>query len=168
MPSKQSKMRSYFMGSHLPGCLFQRFRCWCPISLAKGSRCVSFWSYKPSSGLAVAILEVPSGYLADIWGRRNTMLIGAVFSGIGFTYFVFCETYFEFLMFELALAVSLSMNSGADFSCFMTLWLSPTSKIGQFCKLRFLENTFSHSVLRHSLQCLGVSWPLFRCHLSLR
>jgi MFS family permease len=87
-----------------------------PYITGKGLSMREFLELQAIFGLAVAILEVPSGYLADIWGRRNTMLIGAVFSGIGFTYFVFCETYFEFLMFELALAVSLSMKSGADFS----------------------------------------------------
>ena len=67
-------------------------------------------------GLAVAILEVPSGYLADIWGRRNTIIVGCIASGLGFSYLLFCETYWEFIVYELLLALSLSMKSGADLS----------------------------------------------------
>ncbi|MEO0336046.1 MAG: MFS transporter [Pseudomonadota bacterium] len=87
-----------------------------PYITGHGLSMQEFLELQAIFGLGVALLEVPSGYLADLWGRRNTILIGSAFSGIGFTYFVFCSGYWDFLVFELALAVSLSMKSGADFS----------------------------------------------------
>ena len=34
--------------------------------------------------IAIVILEVPSGYLADVWGRKKTLLLGAIMGVIGF------------------------------------------------------------------------------------
>ena len=39
----------------------------------------------------VVVLEVPSGYVADLFGRRGAMLIGGLFLGIGSTWLVFAH-----------------------------------------------------------------------------
>ena len=67
-------------------------------------------------GISVAILEVPSGYVCDLWGRKKTIILGAVFTGIGFTYLVFARSFYEFIIYELIVALSLSLVSGADIS----------------------------------------------------
>lgn len=109
-----------------------------PYMTRHGLSMQEFFELQAIFGLAVAILEVPSGYLADLWGRKRTMMIGAVFSGIGFSLLLFCGSYLEFLFFELALAVSLSMNSGADLSL---LYDSLTS--GEDGEREILQNAIS-------------------------
>ena len=34
--------------------------------------------------LTVAICEVPSGYFADLWGRKQAIVVGSLLNGFGF------------------------------------------------------------------------------------
>lgn len=65
-------------------------------------------------GMTVIALEVPSGYLADMFGRKRTLLLGALFSGLGFSVFAWADSFFWFVTMEVLLAIGLSMMSGAD------------------------------------------------------
>ena len=67
-------------------------------------------------GFVVAIFEVPSGYICDLWGRKKTLLLGAFVSGLGFTSLIFAKDYFSLAMYEIIIAISLSLVSGADIS----------------------------------------------------
>ncbi|MGK0499220.1 MAG: MFS family permease [Oceanicoccus sp.] len=64
--------------------------------------------------LVIAIFEVPSGYLADLWGRKNTIVIGAVFCIIAFFMLVIADSFVDFLIYEALIAIGISLNSGAD------------------------------------------------------
>ena len=62
----------------------------------------------------VASCEVPSGYLADLWGRKNTIVLGTALCAIGFSWFIFADSFVDFLLMEFLLGVGMSLNSGAD------------------------------------------------------
>lgn len=62
----------------------------------------------------VGVLEVPSGYVADLLGRRGTMIAGGLFLGIGHTWLVFAHGFWPLAAFEACLAVAFSLISGAD------------------------------------------------------
>ena len=62
----------------------------------------------------VGVLEVPSGYIADLLGRRGTMIVGGLFLGIGHTWLVFAHGFWPLAAFEASLAVAFSLISGAD------------------------------------------------------
>ena len=62
----------------------------------------------------VGALEVPSGYIADMLGRRGTMIVGGLFLGIGHTWLVFAHGFWPLAAFEASLAVAFSLISGAD------------------------------------------------------
>ncbi len=64
-------------------------------------------------GLAVAIFEAPTGYVADIWGRKASVVLGGLISGLGFSLLPFATTYWELLLFEVGLALGCSLSSGA-------------------------------------------------------
>lgn len=64
--------------------------------------------------MTVALLEVPSGYFADICGRKLAILIGSLFNGAGFLLLLSAQTFFDFLMYEFMLGVGISLISGAD------------------------------------------------------
>ena len=62
----------------------------------------------------VLILEIPSGYLADVLGRRTTLIIGAAALPMGlFTYYM-GRGFLVFVLAEFILAVANSMRSGCD------------------------------------------------------
>lgn len=55
--------------------------------------------------LVIALLEIPSGYAADIWGRKNALIMGTTFGSIGFAIYSFTYGFWGFLLAELALGV---------------------------------------------------------------
>jgi len=64
--------------------------------------------------IAIVVLEIPSGYLADVIGRRKTLIIGAMFGTIGFTTYSFSFGFLGFLVAEIILGIGQSCISGAD------------------------------------------------------
>ena len=64
--------------------------------------------------LAVLLLEVPSGYLADVVGRKKTLVFGAIFFPLGLVVYTVGRSFAVFICAEVVLAVSVSMRSGCD------------------------------------------------------
>ena len=64
--------------------------------------------------LTIALFEVPSGYIADLWGRRRALVMGGVFFAIGFLCLLRADSFVDFLIFEVVLGVGVSLVSGAD------------------------------------------------------
>jgi MFS family permease len=62
----------------------------------------------------VLLMEIPSGYLADLFGRRRTLVIGSVFLGLGHTMLLFADGFVGLALFELGLGIGSSLVSGAD------------------------------------------------------
>lgn len=67
-------------------------------------------------GITVVALEIPTGYICDLWGRKRSLLIGTFISGIGFNYLFLAKTFWQFVIFEIIIAIALSLVSGADVS----------------------------------------------------
>ena len=65
-------------------------------------------------GITVVLGEMPSGYFADLFGRRRALVAGAVFLGIGHSLLVFAHDFASLALFEIALGVGVSLISGAD------------------------------------------------------
>ncbi len=64
--------------------------------------------------LSIMLLEIPSGYLADVIGRKKTLILGAFFLPIGIGVYVSTHTFFSFILAEFIIAVANSMRSGCD------------------------------------------------------
>lgn len=68
------------------------------------------------SAFAVAILvfEVPSGYFADRFSRKHSLLLGAILSIIGFSLYALAYGFWPLLAAEVVLGIAASFISGAD------------------------------------------------------
>ncbi len=64
--------------------------------------------------LSVAFLEVPSGYMADVIGRRKSLIIGAIFGTLGFAIYSIAQGFGHFLVAEIILGLGGSFISGSD------------------------------------------------------
>lgn len=65
-------------------------------------------------GFAVAVLEVPTGYIADIFGRKTSVVLGSFISGVAFSFYPLVQDYWGFAAIEVALALGCSLVSGAE------------------------------------------------------
>ncbi len=65
-------------------------------------------------GVVVLVMEVPSGYVADLFGRKQTLVIGAVFLAAGHTMLLFADGFWGLVLFEVGLGIGSSLVSGAD------------------------------------------------------
>ncbi|MFZ2199721.1 MAG: MFS transporter [Microgenomates group bacterium] len=59
------------------------------------------------------LLELPSGALADLWGRKNTVIFGRVLGVIGFTIFIFATNFWMFLIGNILYLANWAFESGA-------------------------------------------------------
>lgn len=64
--------------------------------------------------LSVLIFEVPSGYIADLWGRKNCLILGGICNGIGYSFLFWGQGFWDFVLYEILLGAAASMYSGAD------------------------------------------------------
>ncbi len=59
-------------------------------------------------------LDIPTGYLADAWGRKKCLLTGCLIAFGGFVTYSFSYTFGAFLLAEVLLGIGQSLVSGAD------------------------------------------------------
>jgi MFS family permease len=64
--------------------------------------------------IAIVLFEIPSGYLADRFGRKNSIIAGSIMGTLGFAIYSFCTGYYSFLLAEIILGLGQSCISGAD------------------------------------------------------
>lgn len=64
--------------------------------------------------IAMVSLEIPTGYLADVWGRRNCLITGCIFCFLGFINYSLSDTFLAFFISEILLGFGQSLVSGAD------------------------------------------------------
>lgn len=81
---------------------------------ANGLNSTQIFTIQAIFHLGVLLLEVPSGYLADVIGRKKTLVFGAVFYPLGVAVYALGHSFAAFVLAELAWAVSVSMRSGCD------------------------------------------------------
>ena len=64
--------------------------------------------------VVVLVMEIPSGYAADILGRRVTLLVGSVFIALGHSMLLFADGFAGLALFEVFLGIGSSLVSGTD------------------------------------------------------
>ena len=64
--------------------------------------------------LTVAITEIPSGYLADLFGRKNSIVLSSIFMFIGYLIFSNYSGFEIFIIAEIFVAIGGTLMSGSD------------------------------------------------------
>ena len=73
--------------------------------------------------LIIAFFEIPSGAIADIFGRKRTLVFAGLMAVIGSVTFAFSHSFLSFVLAEAFFALFISFTSGTD-----TAWLYDTLK----------------------------------------
>jgi MFS family permease len=79
-----------------------------------GLSMTQIFSLKSIYSIGIVIMEIPSGYLADVWGRKKTLLGGSILSSLGFLTYCFSHSFGGFACAEFILGIGFSFVSGAD------------------------------------------------------
>uniref|UniRef100_UPI003217C529 MFS transporter n=1 Tax=uncultured Draconibacterium sp. TaxID=1573823 RepID=UPI003217C529 len=64
--------------------------------------------------VAIVAMEIPSGWMADVWGRKKTLLLGSILGSAGFLIYSFSYGFLAFIVAEIILGLGHSFVSGAD------------------------------------------------------
>ena len=63
---------------------------------------------------SLALFEIPSGYIADIFGRKKSIVISTILSFSGYLLFCFYDSFQTFCIAEILIGIGASMISGSD------------------------------------------------------
>ncbi|MCK3684881.1 MFS transporter [Maribellus sp. YY47] len=64
--------------------------------------------------VAIVTMEIPSGWMADVWGRKKTLILGSILGSAGFFLYSLSYGFWAFAMAEIILGIGHSFVSGAD------------------------------------------------------
>lgn len=67
-----------------------------------------------SMAVTLFIFEIPSGYIADKFGRRNSLILGALFQIASVIILYTAESFYPLILAHVLLGISISFVSGAD------------------------------------------------------
>jgi len=63
---------------------------------------------------SVALFEIPSGFIADVFGRKRTIVLSTIFTFIGFIVFSFFGGFYAFAIAQVLVGIGGSLMSGSD------------------------------------------------------
>ena len=78
--------------------------------------------------LSVALFEIPSGYIADLFGRKQTIALSTVFSFAGYLVFSFYGGFYAFAIAQILVGIGGSLMSGSDSAIIYDTLLETSSK----------------------------------------
>jgi MFS family permease len=85
-----------------------------PFYESNGLTLQDIMTLKAVYSVVIVVFEIPSGYLADVLGRKNTLIAGALLGTAGYVAYSFSFGFTGFLIAEIVLGAGQSMISGAD------------------------------------------------------
>lgn len=75
---------------------------------------LEMFQLKAFYSISIVIFEIPSGYVADVIGRRKTLIIGSILGTLGFAIYSLFSGFWAFMAAEIILGIGQSFISGAD------------------------------------------------------
>ncbi|MGZ3789701.1 MAG: MFS transporter [Bacteriovorax sp.] len=65
-------------------------------------------------GFMMILLDVPAGYVSDLFGRKKCLIIVGCFNALSFQFLLNGKTFWHFALFEISAAIGLALYSGCD------------------------------------------------------
>lgn len=114
-----------------------------PFFQSRGLSVAEVYYLQAFFAFVVVVCEVPSGYIADMLGRKFALVIGSIFHAVGFTWLIFTESFWGLMVFEALVGIAISLFSGADLSLLYdtqdALEHSPEERTRGIANMRFVK-----------------------------
>ena len=85
-----------------------------PFFIEKGLSLADIFYLQAVFTTVIVVFEAPSGYFADVFGRKNALVIGSVIHGVVYFYLNFADELTSLIIFEISVGIAASLLSGAD------------------------------------------------------
>ena len=85
-----------------------------PFFESKGIGMKGVYLLQSIFAITVFIMEIPSGYISDLLGRKNTLIVASVLKGLGFSLFPLADDLNILIFAEIILGIGASLSSGTD------------------------------------------------------
>lgn len=114
-----------------------------PFFLAKGLSLAQIFLLQSIFSVAFLLWELPSGYIADKIGRAFSVKISAPIAAIAMVAYGFSNSFWQFVVWELALALANGLISGIDTALLLDS-LKADGKESEYVKLSQRINAFGY------------------------
>jgi len=116
---------------------------------------------------SVFLLEVPSGYLSDRFGRKRTLVAATVMFICAYLLFLAADTFASFVVAQVFIAAGIAFQSGSD-SALLIDSLKALGRESEYAKREARAHRFAMTAL--ALSCVAASFRrvVFSCHLFSR
>ncbi len=125
-----------------------------PFFQSKGIGMSGVYLLQSVFAATVFVMEIPSGYISDLLGRKNTLVVSSILKGIGFTLFPLSTDLNTLIIAEVILGVAVSLNSGTDIALIYDTLEAVGSKKA---KIKILGRTLSYQSLGEACAALIAS-----------
>lgn len=82
--------------------------------LNKGLSFTQIMLLQSINSISIFLLEVPTGAIADLVGRKWSLMLSSIMMVLGLTVYVVTSNFYIFIVAEIMFALGLSLKSGAD------------------------------------------------------
>jgi MFS family permease len=101
---------------------------------SNGMSMQDIFTLKAIYSFTLMFFEIPTGYFADLVGRKKSILTGSILGAAGYLIYSFSSGFNQFVIAEVALGISLSLVSGAD-SAMLFDTLRAGGKVSKYLRL---------------------------------
>lgn len=117
-------------------------------------------------GATLIVSDAPAGYLADLFGRKLSLIVGSLVVALGYQVLWFGETFVHFAIWEVVIGFGMSLQSGCD----VAILYNSLEKLGtDGRKASFLgrritaQNTGegTASICASLLAGISLAWPVY-------
>lgn len=113
---------------------------------AKGLSFTQIMVLQSICAFAVVLFDVPTGVIADKVGRKYSVMMGALFWGIGSLLYVYGNTFAIFALSEIMFSFGIALKSGANTALIYDT-LKSLGKESEFAKIEGKASSFTFYVL---------------------
>lgn len=125
-----------------------------PYFQSRGLSIAQIYALQAYYAALILLLDVPSGYIADLFTRKACLIVGSFLGGIAYTVLYFSTDAYGLILFETVCALGNGLISGADVSM---LYESAEAVPGAQ-KAHVLSRRLSYLLLSEGLAALLGGW----------